>query len=122
MLVLLDPSGSYREDVALLNNRIIYIDRPVADMRGLFEAVDVYVRPTITDGSSVAVLEALLCGTPVVASDAVPRPDGVTTYRTHDLEDFLEMLRVALHVRTDPRALPSVDEYLSFVGSLHSIV
>jgi glycosyltransferase involved in cell wall biosynthesis len=38
------------------------------------------LRPSREDGDSVAVREALAFGVPVLASDAVVRPDGVTTY------------------------------------------
>lgn len=49
----------------------------------------VFLRPTLTDGDSIAVREALAAGVPVVASDAVPRPEGVVLYRSGDARDLL---------------------------------
>ena len=46
----------------------------------LWAASDVFLRPTTTDGDSVAVREALAVGTPVVASDSAPRPEDVRVY------------------------------------------
>ena len=51
----------------------------------LMTEADVFIRPTQTDGSSVSVLEALYCRCPVVASDAVPRPDGVILFQSNNL-------------------------------------
>ena len=42
----------------------------------------VLVRPTLSDGDSVSVREALAAGVPVVASDVTSRPPGTRTYRT----------------------------------------
>ena len=57
---------------------------------------DLFLRPTTTDGDAVSVREALELGVPVVASDAVPRPDAVVLYRAGDLADFVAKVREAL--------------------------
>ena len=44
-----------------------------------FALAAVYLRPTLTDGDAVSIREALAAGVPVVASDVVRRPPGVTT-------------------------------------------
>lgn len=44
----------------------------------------IYVRPTKTDGDSLAVREALAMGQTVVASDVSPRPDGTILYHAAD--------------------------------------
>src|SRR5439155_21144651 len=48
----------------------------LAGLHALFARVELYVRPTRSDGDSVAMRESLAAGTPVVASDAAPRPEG----------------------------------------------
>ncbi len=45
---------------------------------------DVYVRPTLADSCGVTVYEALMLGTPVVASDVCERPPGVFLHKTGD--------------------------------------
>lgn len=54
----------------------------------ILERSTLYVRPTNTDGDSVSIREALFFRVPVVASDAVIRPQGVNLFRTRDCDDF----------------------------------
>jgi glycosyltransferase involved in cell wall biosynthesis len=49
---------------------------------------DVFLRPTTTDGDANSIREALWTGTPVVASDAVPRPDGCVLFHAELLDGF----------------------------------
>lgn len=71
----------------------------------LWKNVDVYIRPTSTDGDSVAVREVLAQGTKVVASDVCLRPDGVLTYKFADSKDFMNKTILALkNGRTKPMA------------------
>lgn len=50
----------------------------------LFKYTDIFLRPTLSDGYSVSIEEALYCGVPVVASDAVARPSSVCLFKTGD--------------------------------------
>lgn len=77
------------------------------DMTTLWEQADVYVRPTFTDGDSVAVREALDMGAQVVASDVCQRPEKVIKYSYDDDCMLLESLRYALSIG---REMPSCDE------------
>lgn len=66
----------------------------VGDLPGplMWQAGDVFVRPTIDDGDAVSVREAMLLGVPTVASDAVGRPPGCWTYRSGDTSDLARTL------------------------------
>lgn len=44
-----------------------------------FRMAVLYLRPTLVDGDAVSVREAMAAGVPVVASDVVARPEGVST-------------------------------------------
>ncbi len=63
----------------------------------LYIVSDVFVRPTVTDGSPLSIKEALWFETPVIASDCVPRPNDVMLFPTGDagalagcIESFIE--------------------------------
>jgi glycosyltransferase involved in cell wall biosynthesis len=57
----------------------------------LLELSDVFMRPTTTDGDAMSVREALALGVPTIASDAVPRPQGVVLYRAGEASNLLEI-------------------------------
>lgn len=64
----------------------------------------VFVRPTFTDGDSIALREALALGRIVVASDAVPRPEGCVLFRSGDVNDLRVKLAAATSSVSSSRA------------------
>lgn len=70
------------EDCLLLMNESISFVK-------LMEVADIMLRPTLTDGDSLSVREALYLGKTVIASDVVTRPEGVVLYRNDDAEELL---------------------------------
>ena len=71
------------------DNFLIY-NKPIEGLYNLWLKSDIYVRPTLSDGDSVALREALLLETPSVASDAVLRPEGTVIFKRQDVNDFAE--------------------------------
>lgn len=70
----------------------------------LFRRVDLYLRPTNTDGDAVAVREARYLGCAVLASDVCPRPPGVHLFKNRDAADLARMATEILmntQARTD---------------------
>jgi len=57
---------------------------------------DVFLRPTLRDGDSVSVREALALGVPVVASRVGLRPDGVILFHPGDIDEFVAKTSQAL--------------------------
>jgi len=57
---------------------------------------DIFIRPTISDGSSVALLEAMWFEAKTIASDSVPRPEGVTIFKNRDVDDMTERIRIVI--------------------------
>lgn len=57
---------------------------------------DVFVRPTLSDGDSIAVREAITLGLPVVASDVGHRPEGVVLFPVGDHAALADAIRSAL--------------------------
>ncbi|MBN1423560.1 glycosyltransferase family 4 protein [Candidatus Fermentibacteria bacterium] len=77
-------------------------DLPRAIVLGAIQAADVLARPTRADGDSLSIHEALALGTPAVASDVVPRPDGVVMCRNEDPESLAEAIRTARSLHREP--------------------
>jgi glycosyltransferase involved in cell wall biosynthesis len=109
VLLLLDPSGTmeanYSSDVEALNQMgksVIYLTEKI-DFVGLAKFLSVYVRPTRTDGDSIAVREALEVGVKVVASDCVDRPEGVRLFKSDDTNSLTNALQTAIEApKVDP--------------------
>lgn len=76
----------------------------------LWKNIDVYIRPTSTDGDSVAVREVLDQGTQVVASDVCWRPANVKTYLFGNQRSFVEETVKSLQ-KGRSKASPNFDFY-----------
>ena len=79
-----------------IDDKVYWQIGAIDNMAALWSCTDVYIRPTSTDGDSVAVREALDMGAQVVASDVCQRPEGVVTYSYGDNQLFVEAVREAL--------------------------
>jgi glycosyltransferase involved in cell wall biosynthesis len=103
-----------------LSKNWLIVEEPFS-CAALYKKTDLFVRPTTTDGDSVSIRECLALGVNVLASDAVPRPDGCHLYPTRDLdqlkEKFWELIgRERSQQETPPGLLKRTsDELLSVV-------
>jgi glycosyltransferase involved in cell wall biosynthesis len=70
----------------------VYIVRDQKEFWPLFKRVDIFIRPTRSDGASISLQEALYFKVPAIASDAVTRPDGVITFRSNNSADFINVV------------------------------
>jgi len=66
-----------------------FIRRDAIGLVSLLALSDFFLRPTNTDGDSISIREALDIGVPVIASDCVQRPPGVTLFKNRDPDDLL---------------------------------
>jgi glycosyltransferase involved in cell wall biosynthesis len=62
----------------------------------LMSVSDVFLRPTLEDGDSISVREALSLGVPVVASRTGARPSGALLFRPGDVEEMLAKIELAM--------------------------
>ena len=88
-----------------IDDKIYWQLGPREEMKNLWNKTDVYIRPTCTDGDSVAVREALDLGVQVVASDVCPRPPKTMVYHYGDMSDFVGKVSNAIeigHVSANP--------------------
>jgi glycosyltransferase involved in cell wall biosynthesis len=79
-----------------LGHHILVCTETLDDISGLLQRSDVFLRATNTDGDANSIREALWLGSPVVASDVVPRPEGCVLFRTRNLEDLERQVRAVL--------------------------
>jgi glycosyltransferase involved in cell wall biosynthesis len=70
----------------LSSHVMVYLSQ--SELWPIIKISDIFLRPTLSDGDSVAIREALSFGVPVVASDCVARPSGVVTFNTGIAEDL----------------------------------
>ena len=76
-----------------MKGQVLFLLEPMQEPLALWKNCSIMLRPTVTDGDSVAVREMLALGRPVVASNSAPRPDGVQVLA---LESPAEWARVVL--------------------------
>jgi|GEM_PF-1522449 len=85
------------EDHAMASN--IYILQGNYLLWPLFKQVALFIRPTLSDGASVSVQEALFCGTATIASDVCWRPHGTVLYKTADVTDLRNKIESILDAK-----------------------
>ena len=98
---------------------ILTIYKPIIEMSIVWRNCDLYLRPTLTDGDSVAVREALSANCLVVASDSTKRPAGTIEYRCGDLNSCANSIEKALDSkRCDGSDTQSNNQYRKVYGKL----
>jgi len=87
-----------KEEIIRLNisDRFMFITNHLKEAPSLWRHSDLVIRATNTDGNSLTVLESLSVGTPVTASDCVPRPESVLLFKTRDFDDLYEKTKMVL--------------------------
>lgn len=118
MIIVVDLSEGEENSELASHPQIEYVKGPV-NFTDLLSKVEVYLRPTVTDGDSLAIREALALGVRVLASDVIDRPKGVITYRHLSKTDFIDKLNVVINLsrgaKVENSELSSIEEYLKAV-------
>lgn len=80
----------------------------------LLSACEVFLRPTLEDGDSISVREALSMGVPVVASRIGTRPAGAILFQPGDAEEMAAKVSLALAMRkgSQPQAQGCMDRLM----------
>lgn len=76
-----------------LTDYLTILDQPIDEACRLYASTDAYLRPTNTDANAFSIYEALYMGTPALASDAVPRPEGCLTFKNRDVDHFVRKMK-----------------------------
>ena len=83
-----------------LSNRILFRDEvPIAQLAAHFQALDLYVAPQRWEGFGLTPLEAMACGTPVVATRVGAFEDLIADGVTGHLVEVGDADAIASHVR-----------------------
>ena len=85
-------------------NRVRFLgSMPDADLPALYAAADLFVMPSLYEGFSLPVLEAMACGTPVACSDTSSLPevagDAGFFFNPYDID---QMASTVLRAMTNP--------------------
>jgi glycosyltransferase involved in cell wall biosynthesis len=83
-------------DAGLESNLLLLGDVEHDTCLALMSRSDVFLRPTLADGDSISVREAVSLGVPVVASRTGTRPAGAILFEPGNVEDMLSKLPWAL--------------------------
>jgi glycosyltransferase involved in cell wall biosynthesis len=88
----------------------------------MMSACDVFLRPTLEDGDSISVREALALGVPVVASRAGTRPAGAILFEPGDPEGMLAAIELALAAKrsSQPQAAGCMDRLMEIYRRVDS--
>ena len=99
------PEAKRRIHEASLDENILLLGDVNHDAcLALMSASDVFLRPTLEDGDSISVREALSLGVPVVASRMGTRPSGAILFRPGDVEEMRAKIELALDARRGHRS------------------
>jgi glycosyltransferase involved in cell wall biosynthesis len=94
-------------DSGLKDNILLLGDVDHEICLALLSRCDVFLRPTLADGDSISVREALSLGIPTVASRVGTRPAGTILFQSGDVDELLASIDLALTVERGGR-LPSL--------------
>lgn len=79
-------------------NKNIFFMTGQKEMWPLFNKVDIFLRPTNTDGDSVSVREALYLNCKVIASDVCDRPKNTILFKNRNIDDLTRRCKDVLAV------------------------
>lgn len=86
-----------------LKDQFLFINKNLP-LYPIISKASMFVRPTNTDGDSISVREALALGIPTICSDASVRPEQVITFKTRDMEDFIDKVSYVIENYDEEKA------------------
>lgn len=82
-------------DLQISENVLLFL-KPLNNPTLLWRKSDIVLRPTLSDGDSLVVREAINEGTNVIASDVITRPEGVILFKSENIDDLSKKIIDAL--------------------------
>jgi glycosyltransferase involved in cell wall biosynthesis len=93
------------DESRILDNVLLFL-KPVNNPVNLWRRSDIVLRPTLTDGDSLVIREAMSQGTSVIASDVVQRHEDVVLFKSEDVRDLSSKILHTLDMN-NKRSKPS---------------
>ncbi|MBL1215454.1 MAG: glycosyltransferase [Ignavibacteriae bacterium] len=104
-----------------LNDNILFITYNIS-FSALIAISDLFVRPTNTDGDALSIRESLYLNIPVVASNAVSRPDGCILFENRSLNDYYNIVnKTLLHLDKYKNEIKKIG-YLNYYREIISLI
>ena len=75
-----------------LNDQIMLVNKSIPNAYEVWKLSDLYIRATSTDIEGLTIKEAMYYKTPVIASDAVKRPEGCIIYKFNNIENLKDKI------------------------------
>lgn len=94
ILIVSDPSKDYIKHYNKPLKNIIFISE-AHSFFAILKTTDVMIRATATDGDAISIKEALYLQKPTIATDCVPRPQGVILFEYNNADSFSKALEQA---------------------------
>lgn len=76
-----------------LNNNVLFIYDDLPQIWPIYIVSNVFIRPSCTDGSPLSIKEAIWFKTPVIVSDCVTRPKGVSLFKNRSSGDLFKKFK-----------------------------
>ncbi|WP_372948072.1 hypothetical protein [Mariniphaga sp.] len=95
-----------------LTDNVLLMFQPVNNPMNLWKRSNIVLRPTLTDGDSLVVREALSQNTHLIASDVVSRPEGTILFKSEDINDlYLKIVETLNTNESKATNISSPDNY-----------
>ncbi len=107
------------DELQLHDNVLIFL-KPINNSINLWKKSNILLRPTLTDGDSLVIREALSQGVYIIASNVVKRPDGVILFQSENIDELAERIIVTLKsgktdtIKMDPSYFELIKKVYSF--------
>jgi len=103
-----------------LQKHVFFQFNEIADCSSLWSLSNIYLRPTNTDGDSVAVREALDASCVALTSDCVTRPAGCVLFSDRDIDDFYR--KAVMVLEKNDEFLKAIPKSNDFYSELHKVL
>lgn len=102
-----------------IHDDVLLFSKPINNPIELWRTSHIVIRPSLTDGDSLVVREAISQGTYVIASDCVTRPKEVITFKSGCIEDLVHKIVTVLKWEKNKAPINITSNY-AFVKSVYA--